>query len=123
MFDAEEETAPAGETAEQPDDALFCARCGHLVTRRRWAFSPAGGHERICANPAGRMFKVLSFLEAPGAADRGPPTEDATWFQGYAWNFALCRGCSTHLGWRYTGDLDPPLFWGLIKDLLVSQPK
>ncbi|PIW26960.1 MAG: hypothetical protein COW30_12440 [Rhodospirillales bacterium CG15_BIG_FIL_POST_REV_8_21_14_020_66_15] len=123
MFDVEEDTAPAAEAEELTDDALYCARCGYLVTRRRWAFSPSGGHERVCANPAGRLFKVVSFLEAPGAADHGPPIEDFTWFQGYAWNFAHCRGCSDHLGWRYTSDQDPPLFWGLIKDRLSSLPK
>lgn len=123
MFDAEQDTAPAAETVEKPDDALYCARCGHLVTRRRWAFAPDGGHERVCANPAGRLFTVVCFLEAPGAADCGTPTEEFTWFRGHAWNFAHCRCCSEHLGWRYTGGAAPPVFWGLIKDRLSSLPK
>lgn len=93
------------------------------MTRTRWAYSPDGGHERLCANPAGHMFKVVSFLEAPGAADVGPPTDEHSWFKGYAWNFAQCRGCADHIGWRYTSDMDPPLFWGLIKDRLTTQPK
>lgn len=123
MFEVEEQSAPAGQAAELEDDALHCVRCGHLVTRGRWAFAPDGGHERLCANPAGRLFKVVSFTEAPGAVDQGPPTEEFSWFKGYVWNFALCRGCSEHLGWRYTADAKPPLFWGLIKDRLTSQPK
>ncbi|MEQ8504448.1 MAG: cereblon family protein [Rhodospirillales bacterium] len=123
MFEVDEDDAPAVETEDAPDDALYCVRCGHLVTRSRWAHTPEGGHERVCANPAGRMFKVVSFLEAPGAGDQGSPTDEFSWFPGYAWNFALCRNCSEHLGWRYTSDLDPPLFWGLIKDRLTRQPK
>ncbi|MEQ9574054.1 MAG: cereblon family protein, partial [Rhodospirillales bacterium] len=93
MFDAEQDAEPAAEVVEKPDDALYCARCGHLVTRRRWAVAPDGRHERVCANPAGRLFTVNCFLEAPGAADRGPPTEEFTWFKGHAWNFAHCRAC------------------------------
>ncbi|HCS69049.1 MAG TPA: hypothetical protein DIW51_03680 [Rhodospirillaceae bacterium] len=69
------------------------------------------------------MFTVVCFLEAPGATDRGAPTEEFTWFTGHAWNFAHCRACADHLGWRYTSDLDPPLFWGLIKDRLSSLSK
>ncbi len=123
MFDAELETAAATKSAEKSDDGLYCARCGHLVTRRRWALAPDGGHERICANPVGRMFTVVCFLEAPGATDHGAPTEEFSWFTGHAWNFAHCRGCAEHLGWRYTSDLDPPIFWGLIKDRLSSLSK
>tara|TARA_B100000513_G_scaffold62261_1_gene24380 strand:+ start:390 stop:737 length:348 start_codon:yes stop_codon:yes gene_type:complete len=108
--------------AEATDDALYCARCGHLVTRQRWAIAPGGDRERVCANPAGRMFVVVSFAEAPGAADVGPPTEDYSWFKGYAWNFAHCRGCNSHLGWRYTSNGTPPVFWGLIKDMLRNSP-
>ncbi len=123
MFEVDEDAVSEDAVEEKQDDSLFCARCGHLVTRAGWAARPEGGHERVCANPAGRMFQVVGFLEAPGAADRGAPTEEFTWFPGYAWNFAVCRGCGDHLGWRYTGDQDPPVFWGLIKDRLTSQPK
>ena len=82
MFEVDEDDAPAVETEDAPDDALYCVRCGHLVTRSRWAHTPEGGHERVCANPAGRMFKVVSFLEAPGAGDQGSPTDEFSWFPG-----------------------------------------
>ena len=123
MFDADQDTAPKikTETREQGDDPLYCARCGHLVTRGRWAFAPAVGE--VFTNPAGHTFHLRCFTEAPGATDAGAPTDDFTWFPGYEWNFALCRGCSEHLGWRYMGEAAPPVFWGLIKDRLSSQPK
>lgn len=123
MFDADEAPAPGAAIQEREDDPLYCARCGHLVTRGRWAFAPDGGHERVFFNPAGHVFRLRCFTEAPGASDSGPPTDAFTWFKGYDWNFALCRGCSEHLGWRYTGAAAPPLFWGLIKDRLSSQPR
>ena len=46
------------------------------------------------------------------------PCSDFTWFRGYDWQVAVCRGCSDHLGWFYsrreTG------FWGLILDKMVT---
>ncbi len=110
------------ETEEKTDDGVYCAGCGHLVTRTRWALD-LGGHERVFINPAGRLFRVRLFRDAPGAADMGTPTVEATWFPGYAWNFALCHGCSRHLGWRFTGDDAPMLFFGLIKGMLTQTPQ
>ncbi len=113
--DAKNET----ETAE--DDPIYCAGCGHLITRERWAIS-IDGHERVFINPAGRVFRIRCFDEAPGAADTGDPTKEHTWFPGYAWNFALCRVCDAHLGWRFVGGQAPPVFYGLIKTALTTAP-
>lgn len=107
------------EVEESTDDALYCAGCGHLVTRGRWALS-MDGHEHVFFNPAGQIFRVVCFAEAPGAADVGEPTDEFTWFKGYDWNFALCRGCATHLGWRYAGEASPRVFFGLIKNRLAG---
>lgn len=107
------------EVAETTDDGLYCAACGHLVTRGRWAIS-IDGHEHVFFNPAGQIFRVVCFKEAPGAANAGEPTDAFTWFKGYDWNFALCRGCGRHLGWRYSGDAGPAVFFGLIKNRLAG---
>lgn len=103
------------------DDALYCAGCGHLLTRTHWAVD-VGGHERVFINPAGRVFRIQCFKEAPGAEDEGIPTEEHTWFTGYAWNLALCLGCGGHLGWRFTGAQSPQVFFGLIKTALTARP-
>ena len=107
------------ETEETTDDAINCAGCGHLVTRGRWRLS-MDGHEHTFFNPAGRVFRVLCFREAPGALDEGVPTDDFTWFRGYRWNFAYCKGCDAHLGWRFLGIGEPPVFFGLIKGKLAG---
>lgn len=108
-------------TREAADDALYCAGCGHLVTRTRWAIS-IDGHEHVVFNPAGRLFRVRCFSDAPGVAATGTPSGYFTWFRGYDWCFALCRGCSDHLGWSYTGDGPPARFFGLIASKLVGRP-
>jgi len=103
------------------DDAIYCAKCSHLLTRMRWAVD-IGGHERVFINPAGRVFRIACFKDAPGATDEGTPTEEFTWFPGYAWNLAVCLGCGVHLGWRFEGTAMPPVFFGLIKSALTQRP-
>jgi hypothetical protein len=103
------------------DDAIYCAKCGHLLTWMRWAVD-IGGHERVFINPAGRVFRIACFRETPGARDEGRPTEEFTWFPGYAWNLAICLGCGVHLGWRFEGTAMPPVFFGLIKTALTQRP-
>ena len=104
---------------EDSDDKIMCARCGQLVTRTRWALS-MGGHEHVFFNPAGIVFRINCFAEAPGATDQGAPSDEFSWFKGYLWNFAMCTGCGEHLGWRFTGASDPPVFFGLIKGRLTN---
>jgi len=109
---------------EKEDDAIYCAACGHLVTRTRWAFDINGGHEHMFFNPAGIVFRVLCFREAPGAAETGDASDQFTWFKGYDWRLAICNGCGDQLGWRFEGasenDSEPAIFFALIKGKLTS---
>lgn len=107
-------------TKEKTDDAICCAGCGHLVTRGRWKISMGGGERRF-TNPLGLHFTLVCFSGAPGVAAEGELTDQDTWFQGYQWNFALCRGCGGHLGWLYRNAVSNDEFFGLIKDRLSSQ--
>ena len=100
------------------DDAVYCAGCGHLATRGRWAMAVNAAHEHTVFNPAGILFKVLCFKEAPGVGASGEASGDFTWFKGYLWRIAFCRGCGAHLGWRFEGDGEPAVFFGLIKPKL-----
>lgn len=101
------------------DPVYLCAECRAEITRPQWAIAVDGEHERAFFNPSGRVFRVLCFGAAPGVMDATSPSEDFTWFPGYAWSIALCRNCGVHLGWRYQGASDPRIFFGLIKPMLA----
>jgi hypothetical protein len=100
------------ELSEQLDDTIRCRRCQHGVTAGRFATEVAGGHAHTFRNPAGWSFRIGCFVDAPGAAIAGQPTTTHTWFPGYAWRFAHCGACSTHLGWWFVGGSD--VFAGLV---------
>jgi hypothetical protein len=100
------------------DDTLYCAVCGVLMTRGRWRVLRRDAHEHTVFNPAGRVFTIVCFKEAPGAVAQGSPSDEFTWFPGYRWMVAACRGCSIHIGWRYDG---ADVFFGLIKGRLTDR--
>lgn len=103
------------------DRIYYCAACRAEVTRGRWEMAMDGAHERVFFNPAGQVFRIRCFREAPGAQDASAPSSRFTWFRGYAWRVATCLGCSAHLGWRYEGKGAPAIFYGLIKSALTSE--
>lgn len=110
------------ETASwEKDIDYFCAHCGAPVTRGRWEMSINGGFEHVFFNPAGMVFRILCFKEAPGAVAVGAASGQFTWFRGYLWRICACRSCDQHLGWRYEGTGEPRIFFGLIKDALTTQ--
>src|ERR1700722_5643259 len=103
----------AEETDIQPQKTVRCKNCGHEVTTPALAIEP---HEHTFRNPAGYSFHVVCYSDAPGAADLGEPTTEYCWFPGYAWSFAICHQCQSHLGWWYSG---PERFAGLIATRLI----
>jgi len=119
MLQITPETDRHVEPDNQTDDALYCRECGHLVTRKRWLLD-RGQPEHRLTNPVGVVFTVICFSEAPGASQFGNPTRQHTWFEGYDWCFALCRGCEAHLGWYYNATGYPADFYGLIKNNLST---
>lgn len=104
--------------ASDPDVLLYCAACLRNITSNRERIEVQGASEHVYANPHGFRFHIVCFREADGCLNHGEPVALHTWFAGYDWCYALCRGCRTHLGWYYTnGDRG---FYGLIKDRLVE---
>lgn len=97
------------------DDVIVCANCDHLITRARWRITKNEDNEHTVFNPGGQVFRIACFKEAVGVCSQGPPRSEFTWFKGYSWQVGRCAGCSTHIGWRYTGS---DTFFGLIKDQL-----
>jgi hypothetical protein len=102
------------------DIEYFCARCGHLVTRGQWELAMNGGHEHVFFNPAGIVFRIACFRDAPGAKAVGPASGVFSWFKGYLWRMGHCAGCDAHLGWRFEGAEQPQIFFGLIQSALTT---
>lgn len=102
--------------------AYYCARCGTYMTRGALGIRMGGEHEHVLFNPAGMLFRVVCFRDAPGAVAVGNATGEFTWFSGYDWRIALCKDCDTHVGWMYEGAGSPAVFFGLIRPMLVERP-
>ena len=114
------DTLVEDEVVDEEASEIYCAACGHLVTRTDWRMAVDGAHEHTLFNPAGILFRVLCFREAPGTEAPGDATADFTWFDGYVWRIAFCGGCTTHLGWRFEGT---GVFFGLVKSKLTMLPR
>jgi hypothetical protein len=97
---------------------LLCKICGHYITSRDRVIEQAGSHVHVFTNPAGVTFRIGCFSSAPGCLNAGEPTEDYTWFPGFAWSFAVCAGCMNHLGWLYESGTSG--FYGLILENLAE---
>jgi hypothetical protein len=100
-------------TETRAQKAVRCKACGQVVTSPALAIQP---HEHTFRNPVGFSFHVVCYSDAPGAADVGEPTTAACWFPGYAWTFAICTQCHSHVGWWYSGS---DRFAGLIATRLI----
>lgn len=117
MLDSATASEIQADTTVDHDDEIFCAACGQSMTRQRWTVSRRDAHEHTVFNPAGQLFTILCFAEAPGCAVQGDSSSDFTWFPGYRWTVAMCRGCAVHIGWRFEG---ADVFFGLIKPRLKT---
>jgi hypothetical protein len=102
--------------------AYYCARCGAFMTRARFGIRMNGEHEHVVFNPAGILFRVVCFTDAPGAVAVGNASDQFSWFKGFTWRIALCKGCGAHMGWMYEGGGAPAVFFGLIRPMLVERP-
>ncbi len=120
MLDISSETGGSSFSETADDDEILCAACKHVITRARWRISRNGDHAHTVFNPAGVVFQILCFKEAPGSEATGGASGEFTWFRGYNWRIAVCGGCGQHLGWRFEG---PDVFFGLIKPKLDEGKK
>ena len=114
----EGQASPRSSQAEQTqrERALLCSSCGRPITTPKARIEVSGAHAHTFCNPHGLVYQVGVFDDAPGAGATGPDEHFFSWFPGYAWRVAHCRGCMVHVGWCY-GDGD---FWGLILDRLTE---
>ncbi len=103
-------------------ERLFCASCGHWITAGDWKVSVKEAHEHTVFNPAGVVYTIGCFRDAPGCWSTGSASSNFTWFPGYKWRLSLCEGCGKHLGWLFTGDGPLSAFYGLILNRISKDP-
>ena len=101
------------------DDWLACSRCEYRLTSDQDRTTVNERHEHTFMNPHAFAYHIGCFGNAPGAAGYGAATTEFTWFPGYAWQLAHCRGCGVHLGWKFQADSHS--FFGLVLDRLVRR--
>jgi hypothetical protein len=113
---------PTERTARDRDfsRAILCAACGHRITSERNRIEAGGSYEHRFFNPHGILFHIGCFRSAGGCLTTGEANLDFTWFPGYAWRLALCRGCLQHLGWRFESSAGDS-FFGLVLNRLVVE--
>ena len=61
MLKDAEDTFVEEEIIDEESSELYCAPCGHLVTRTDWRIAVDGAHEQTFFDPVGILFRVLSF--------------------------------------------------------------
>jgi len=103
---------------EEREQAILCRFCGSTITSKAAAVRKSGRHDHVFFNPSGIAFEISCFKDAPGCVPEGKETTNFSWFSGYAWQYALCATCLTHLGWRFSSNHDA--FFGLITGRLLS---
>lgn len=107
-----------GEESTDKGKILLCASCGRAITRLSEKTVVHNAHRHSFANPSGLIFEIGCFRAAPGCDYIGPASSEFTWFAGYQWRAALCRGCQAHLGWLFLSS--GTSFHGLILSALVE---
>ncbi len=99
---------------------IRCRNCHELITDRQQAATHNGSHIHNRTNPGGYSFDFACFQRAPGCGEVGPVSYEYSWFHGYSWQLAICKGCGEHLGWMFAGE---SWFYGLIIDRLVADDR
>jgi hypothetical protein len=101
----------------KPEQTLNCVSCRLIITTSKERIEISGNHRHTFVNPHGYSFTIGCFSHADGVAAEGEPVSFWSWFPGYQWQIVLCRQCTLHLGWRFSGASD---FYGLILNRLIS---
>ncbi|MFH1812033.1 MAG: cereblon family protein [Pseudomonadota bacterium] len=86
-----------------------------MITNSRAAIEVQGSHAHHVFNPAGVLFEIGCFAQAPGCSPVGSPSTEFTWFAGHSWRIVVCASCGQHLGWMFTREA---VFFGLISNRL-----
>lgn len=112
--------SPRADDAQRNDEQerLVCEVCRLLITATTARIELFGGHLHNRINPAGFVFRLGLFADAPGVRSVSEPSYEFSWFPGYAWQIVVCRGCLEHLGWEFGGE---KRFFALLPEKLVAE--
>ena len=108
----------ADDTRTNEEEKLVCEVCRSLITTTAARLELFGGHVHTRINPAGYVFRLGLFADAPGVKSVTEPSHEFSWFPGYAWQIVVCRGCLEHLGWEFGGE---KRFFALLPEKLVAE--
>ncbi|MBP7280081.1 MAG: hypothetical protein KBA66_00795 [Leptospiraceae bacterium] len=97
---------------------ILCASCSFIITSNEFTYFVNGQHEYSFKNPSNILYSIRLFSRADGSIDIDSPSIQFTWFPDFAWNFAICSNCTSHLGWKYHSQSNS--FFGLITERLKS---
>ena len=116
--DPEAEIGQKAQKTEPGPGKIYCHLCNHLITDHAHRTERDGSFMHQRTNPSGFVFEFGCFIEAEGCGVVGHAEAEHSWFSGYLWQVAVCRGCGEHMGWLFRGDAR---FYGLILDRLVTR--
>jgi len=105
------------ESEDEQSRALLCRACSIPITTAKQRIEKEGKHLHTFFNPAGIVYEVGCFRNAPGCVTYGPPSSEFAWFSGYTWQIVCCRKCREHLGWVFAAEDE---FFGLIVRKLIE---
>ncbi len=108
----------ANERRQEGERALRCRQCNAPITTLKERTSRDGQHHHTVFNPAGIVYEIGCFSQAPGCVAPGTASREFTWFAGYRWRVAFCALCLEHLGWYFSGG--DAAFFGLIFNRLTA---
>ena len=98
---------------------IVCKNCKNRVTTLDEIIEIQGRHRHTFFNPAGVLFEIGCFSQAPGCLVRGFPSKEFVWFEGHTWQYSMCSTCQNHLGWYFSKETAVD-FFGLILNRLTT---
>lgn len=111
----------------QQCEYLCCRECDHPVARQSDIFAMSKeGPQGNYVNPFGHVHETLTVHRVDGVTATTPPSNDFSWFPGYAWSIIVCSYCHTHMGWLFKANSRnkiPTRFWGLCRLSLKPRVK
>eukprot|EP00941_MAST-03F_sp_MAST-3F-sp1_P005501 g5501.t1 len=119
----------------EADRPVFCCcRCESPIAEAKDIFRMSENMLAAFVNPGGFVHETLTLKSVrilsnrdqiqTGVMFQGQPSEENSWFPGYAWTIAVCGVCGKHMGWRFNATrkkLQPRLFFGLSRGALVRR--